>query len=401
MRNYVILKTFCKKIYWVGSGNFWYEEGVIRDDNSIFYKIFNHSLFLTYGFMTLLEILAALIGDFPEDEKSDSITFAVSHTIVMIKIFSVISNKKLVKKLIRDLIKVCELYEDNSLMVEKYRIMKINFVAYVFTVYGCTACFVFEGLRKMSVGSHFVTIVTYYPSYRDDSLLAVITRITTTFVLLIMMLTMIVSVDCFALANLIIFKYKFITLRGYFEKLREDFDKLLEMGNPRRAAKQLTQGLIAGIVMHKELIRISKEIDKAFGTILALQLFQSSGSAVSLLLQIALSDQLTLVAQMKILFFIFALFFLLGLFLCNAGDITYQASLLSDSIFYCGWHSCPSQYPNKARRNLGLLVLQACAQSQRPIVMKAFKMLELTYATFLLVVRGTYSVFALIYAQNQ
>ncbi|XP_069360160.1 uncharacterized protein [Maniola hyperantus] len=339
MRNYVILKTFCKKIYWVGSGNFWYEEGVIRDDNSIFYKIFNHSLFLTYGFMTLLEILAALIGDFPEDEKSDSITFAVSHTIVMIKIFSVISNKKLVKKLIRDLIKVCELYEDNSLMVEKYRIMKINFVAYVFTVYGCTACFVFEGLRKMSV--------------------------------------------------------------GYFEKLREDFDKLLEMGNPRRAAKQLTQGLIAGIVMHKELIRISKEIDKAFGTILALQLFQSSGSAVSLLLQIALSDQLTLVAQMKILFFIFALFFLLGLFLCNAGDITYQASLLSDSIFYCGWHSCPSQYPNKARRNLGLLVLQACAQSQRPIVMKAFKMLELTYATFLLVVRGTYSVFALIYAQNQ
>lgn len=85
---------------------------------------------------------------------------------------------------------------------------------------------------------------------------------------------------------------------------------------------------------------------------MALQLCQSSGGAVSLLLGIAvrfffnfitaprqnffylrkivknfnfqLSDQLTLVAIMKIIFFVVALFFLLGLFLCNAGEITYQ-----------------------------------------------------------------------------
>lgn len=60
-----------------------------------------------------------------------------------------------------------------------------------------------------------------------------------------------------------------------------------------------------------------------------------------------------------------------------------QASLLSNSIFYCGWHLCPSQFTQ--RRNLGRLVLQACAQAQRPLIMKAFKMLELTYGTFLLV----------------
>ncbi|CAH2230137.1 jg12487 [Pararge aegeria aegeria] len=315
--------------------------------------------------------------------------------------FSVISKKKLVKKLIRDLIKVCELYEEDSLMVDKYRIMKINVVAYIITVYGSAACFIFEGIRKTYDGSHFVTVVTYYPSFENDSLLAIITRITTTIVLLIMLLTMIINVDCFALANLIIFKYKFITLRDYFEKLRDDFDKLFESGNYGLAAEKLAQGLKEGIVMHKELIRISKEIDKAFGTVLALQVCQSSGSAVSLLLQIALSDDLTFVARMKLYFFVVALFFLLGLFLCNAGDITYQASLLSDSIFYCGWNLCPSQYPQRTRQNIGKLVLQACAQSQRPIVMKAFKMLELTYGTFLLVVRSTYSVFALFYAQDQ
>ncbi|XP_023941591.1 uncharacterized protein LOC112048335 [Bicyclus anynana] len=397
MKNYLILKKFCEKIYLVGSGNFWYEKGVIGDDSNVLYKLYTYGVFIIYGFMTLLEILAALIGDFPEDEKRDSITFAVSHTVVMIKMFSVISKKKLVKNLIRDLIKVCELHEEDSLMVEKYKIMKINVIAYIITVYGSAACFIFEGLRKMLDGSHFVTVVTYYPSYGDDSLAAAVARISTTIVLLLMLLTMIINVDGFAIANLIIFKYKFITLRDYFEKLRQDFDKLLEIGNQRLAAEKLTQGLIEGIIMHKELIRIYKEIDKAFGTVLAFQLCQSSGSAVSLLLQIALSDELTFVARMKILFFVLALFFLLGVFLCNAGDITYQASLLSDSIFYCGWNLC--NYSSGGRQ-IGKLVLQAIAQAQRPIVMKAFKMLQLTYGTFLLVVRGTYSVFALFYAQH-
>nr|AQQ73501.1 olfactory receptor 21 [Heliconius melpomene rosina] len=397
MKDYLILKKICKKIFLVGSGNFWYEESEIGNDDVILYKIFNYILFLVYALMTLLEIMAALIGDFPEDEKSDSVTFAVSHTIVMIKIFSVIWNKELVKKLIQDLISVCEIHEEEYLMKEKYNIMKINVIAYFITVYGSAACFVFEGLRKMLTGSHFVTAVTYYPSYDDNSLLATITRIFMTMALFMMMLTMIVSVDCFAVVILIMYKYKFITLKNYFQNLRLEFEAFDIQENC--SGEKLLKGLIDGIIMHEKLLRISKDIDKAFGTVMALQLCQSSGSAVSLLLQIALSDQLTPVTAMKILFFVIALFFLLGLFLCNAGEITYQASLLSDSIFYCGWHLCPSQFPQ--RRNLGRLVLQACAQAQRPLVMKAFKMLELTYGTFLLVIRGTYSVFALFYAQNQ
>lgn len=64
------------------------------------------------------------------------------------------------------------------------------------------------------------------------------TRVSTTIVLIVMMISMIVTVDGFALVNLIIFKYKFITLRNYFEKLRTDFDKLLETGYQRIAAEK-------------------------------------------------------------------------------------------------------------------------------------------------------------------
>ncbi|CAK1542129.1 unnamed protein product [Leptosia nina] len=180
-------------------------------------------------------------------------------------------------------------------------------------------------------------------------------------ILFLMMLSMIITVDAFTMVTLIIFKYKFVTLKNYFEDLKEDVERICAIGNSEMAAEKLAIGLLEGVVMHKELLRLSKEIDKAFGTVMACQLCQSSGSAVSLLLQIA-------------------------------------ASLLSDSIFYCGWHMCPTR---SRGRNLRKIVSIACVQAQRPLVMKAFKMLKLTYATFLQVIRGTYSVFALFYAQNK
>ncbi|CAG4935141.1 unnamed protein product [Colias eurytheme] len=297
------------------------------------------------------------------------------------------------------MIRVCELHEKDSLMAEKYRIMKINIIAYTGTVYGSAACFVFEGLRKVYEGSHFVTIVTYYPTFTDNSVMANITRILTTITLFVMLMSMIITVDGFTMANLIMYKYKFITLRHYFEDLRDEVERICEMGNSEMAAEKLRNGLIEGIIMHKELLRLGKEIVKAFGNVMACQLCQSSGSAVSLLLQIAVSEDLTFVASLKIIFFVAALFLLLGLFLCNAGEITYQASLLSDSIFYCGWHLFPAHLPRGA--HLRKIVSIACVQAQRPPIMKAFKMLELTYATFLLVVRGTYSVFALFYAHQE
>lgn len=158
MKNYDILKTYCQRIFLVGSGNFWYKENEIGDDRSLFYRAYNILLFFTYGFMTILEIMAALTGGYPEDEKRDSVTFAVSHTIVMIKIFSVIGNKSLIKTLNHKMVTVCESYEESALMAQKYKIMKINVVAYFVTVYGSAFFFVFEGLRKMFTGEIIIIL---------------------------------------------------------------------------------------------------------------------------------------------------------------------------------------------------------------------------------------------------
>nr|QEE82754.1 odorant receptor 36 [Conogethes pinicolalis] len=380
MRNYVILRTFYEKIFLFGSGNFWYEENEIGDDSTRYYKAYKATLFTLYGLMTALEVMGAIFGDFPEDEKQDCIALAVAHTIVMLKIFSIDANTKLIRTMNRNMVEICEPYEQQKLMEEKFRMVKVNLAAYFTTVWGSTFCFVLEGFRKLYQDSHFVTAVTYYPSYNDNTIGATMFRLFITVVLLAMMVTMTVCVDCIIVVYLILLKYKFIALRHYFENLAEEFSKM-NQANPRLAAERLTDGFVEGVKMHIDLLRMAEDIDQAFGTVMALQLCLSSGSAVSLLLQFAVNDNLTFVAGMKILLFILAIFILLGLFLCNAGEITYQASLLTDAIFYCGWHACAPQTP--PQRDIRRLVVLPCAQSQRPLIMKAFNMFELSYGTFL------------------
>lgn len=109
---------------------------------------------------------------------------------------------------------------------------------------------------KFSVaGSHFITVVTYWPFFEDDSLTAVLFRFFTTWVLCVLMVTMI-AIDSFVMVTLIMYKYKFITLRIYLENLRVDFDKNNYAGNEENAANELQSGLIQGIVMHRDLLRL-------------------------------------------------------------------------------------------------------------------------------------------------
>lgn len=60
--------------------------------------------------------------------------------------------------------------------------------------------------------------------------------------------------------------------------------------------------------------------------------------------------------------------------------VNVQASLLSHAVFYCGWHLCE---PDRlAHRDVRRLVLIACAQAQKPLVLKAFGIQDLSYSTF-------------------
>ena len=70
-----------------------------------------------------------------------------------------------------------------------------------------------------------------------------------------MMISMILSVDAFTMIYLIMYKYKFMTLKQYFENLREEFFALNKRGEYDMATEKMASGLVEGIKMHNTLIR--------------------------------------------------------------------------------------------------------------------------------------------------
>lgn len=149
MKDYLVLRRACEKIYYAGGGDFWFEEGAIGNDNHILYKAYTLSIFSMCIVMTVLEILAVFAGDFPDDEHSDAVTFALSHTMVLAKMSSVVARKRVVRALCRDAVRVCAAHEDPQLMATKARIIRMNVAAYFACVYGSCVFYIFEGLRKL------------------------------------------------------------------------------------------------------------------------------------------------------------------------------------------------------------------------------------------------------------
>ncbi|XP_053611529.1 odorant receptor 49a-like isoform X2 [Plodia interpunctella] len=250
---------------------------------------------------------------------------------------------------------------------------------------------------SVSARAPFYTVVTYLPYYEDDSTGASFFRVFFYATWLYMMLPM-MSADCLPIAHLIMLAYKFITLRHHYDRIRAEFDNDILVLNKKVAIEKLKAGFLEGILMHQKLMYLADEIHRVFGIIMSLQVCESSAVAVLLLLRLALSSHLDLTNAFMTYTFVCSLFILLALNLWNAGEITYQASLLSSSMFYSGWHLCEPENP---RRDIRQLVLISCAQAQKPLILKAFGIQELSYETFVSVARMTYSIFAVFYQRGE
>ncbi|XP_047996256.1 uncharacterized protein LOC125234112 [Leguminivora glycinivorella] len=393
LRTKFLLKDCCRFVYYAGCGNYWYED---INHETIPFKLYRFISFSIYTVMIFLENVAAAFGSFPSVEKNSAVMFAAIHNIVLTKMYLFLYHKVSIRKLNFEMGALGENLEEDDVMKKQYWKVKYGILFYVVTVYLSLGAYGVESTRKSIVeGAPFYTVVTYWPAYEDLTTIAAIARIFFYITWLYMMLPM-MSADCAPIAHLICIAYKFQTLRRHFEKIREEFDGDLVMGR-EGAEERLWSGCLEGIKIHQKLMYLADEINRIFGIIMSLQVCESSAVAVLLLLRLALSPDMDLTNAFMTYTFVGSLFFLLALNLWNAGEITYQASLLSPAVFYCGWHMCATGRP---RRDIERLVLIACAQAQKPLVLKAFGIQDLSYSTFVSVARMTYSVFAVFYQRG-
>ncbi|VVC95243.1 unnamed protein product [Leptidea sinapis] len=335
-----LLRSFCKFVFYSGAGNFYYDETY---NESIAYRLYTIASYSVYVTMILLENIAAIFGNFPEVEKNSAVMFAAIHNIVLAKMFLLQYHKRSIKKLNFEIVAIMENINNERVMKAQYTRVKYGISFYAVSVYLALGAYGIESLRKViSEGAPFYTVVTYLPQYDDTSTTADIVRSFFYFTWLYMMLPM-MSTDCMPIIHLILLAHKFKTLCLYFEGLRTNLDKQIILVGRNNAEDMLRRSFIEGIIMHQKLIFLAQEIHRLFGIIMSLQVCESSAVAVLLLLRLA-------------------------------------ASLLSNAMFYCGWHLHDAR--KDTNNDIRKLVLIGCAQAQKPLILKAFGVQDLSYATF-------------------
>ncbi|XP_063539787.1 uncharacterized protein LOC134748886 [Cydia strobilella] len=376
LRTKFLLKYYCKFVYYAGCGNYWYED---INHETIPFKLYRFISFSFYTVMIFLENAAAVFGSFPSVEKNSAVMFSATQNIVLAKFYLFFYHKVSIRKLNYEMGAVGENLEEDNVMKKQYWKVKYGILFYVVTAYLSLGTYGLESARKSIVeGAPFYTVVTYWPAYEDSTMTADIFRVFFYITWLYMMLPM-MSVDCMPITHLICISYKFVTLRRHFERIREEFDGDLVTMRKEEAEDKLWIGCLEGIKMHQKLMYLVDEIKRIFGLIMSLQVCESSATGVFLLLRLALSPHMDLTNAFMTVTFVGTMFYLLALNLWNAGEVTYQASLLSPAVFYCGWHMCAVGRP---RRDIRRLVLIACAQAQKPLIFKAFGIQDLSYSTF-------------------
>ncbi|XP_048484714.1 uncharacterized protein LOC105381756 [Plutella xylostella] len=389
MNSRSLLRDYCKYAYYTGIGDYWFEP---LYPETAWYRVCFYLSFTIYLSLILFENLAAWFGEFPDVEKNSSVMFAVIHSIVLTKMFLVVFRKEAVKQINIEMANVGSDLEEAALMRRQYSKVRSGILCYMLSVYASLGTYAAESARRSIVeGTPFYTVVTYYPKYEDTSTTADVFRVLFYIIWVVMMMPMIFA-DCFPITHVIILSFKFITLRRHFERVREVFDEDLLMKRSD-AVERMGDGFLQGILMHQKLIRLTDDIHRIFGIIMSLQVCESSAVAVLLLLRLAQSPRMEVFNAFMTYTFVASLFFLLGLNLWNAGEMTHQASLLSTAMFQSGWHLAPGPAARAARR----LALVACAQAQKPLVLKAFGIQDLSYGTFVSVAKATYSVVAVFY----
>lgn len=151
MKCYILFKKYCKILFYIGSGNYWYNED-IGNDNNILYIIYTGVVSLIIMSLITSEFMTVFLGEFPEDIQRDVLAHAWSHLMVVMKIFPLLLRKRKIKSLIKELVDICEPHETETIMLKQYHVLKKNVIIYFVIVFGTFFLFIIEGLNKFYHG---------------------------------------------------------------------------------------------------------------------------------------------------------------------------------------------------------------------------------------------------------
>ncbi|XP_045532743.1 uncharacterized protein LOC123720246 [Pieris brassicae] len=323
-----------------------------------------------------------------EKQTTDRTLFTLSHTILLLYCFVFEYYKEDIKILYK--VAVSLKTHHNDLAIEKKMIRKAKIYLASFGSilgYALTSYAIDGTMQVLKANGTFTPVITAWPGVTERGFWPDVFRIIAYFGLWMFMLK-VYAVHVFVFSIAVILSHQYTNLQSYFYSLDDIFKKTCSV---EEKIKEYEKSLKLGLWMHAETLWCVEECQRintwvfngqtTFSfTIICLELLQMANSTSVMNALSNVSSGLAVLLSN-------------GFFMCNAGDITAEAASLPSAIFASGWHHCSGSSSARIRK----LITLALAQSQKPVVIRSFYVIEFSYETFVSLLKASYSLFSILY----
>ncbi|XP_047505946.1 uncharacterized protein LOC125050263 [Pieris napi] len=348
------IKLICNFIYRLGLADCWYEKREIR------YPILNKAFSLIVNIFWVIFTVNVLAANYRTDltlkESNDVLLFSYGLPAISLKVIILYAKKEEIKVFFKKLL------EGEVTQHSNKRAIRAAIVVYV--VVCCDIPVRVE--------------VLYYPKTSDTGLLVNFIRFLAIvhfwYIICIMN-----STDYLCLCTLVFIKYKFIRVRMFFESL----------GKKSKSSKEFEKEFLDGVMLLKHALWCARNVQNTIGSIYSVQIVESITLLVVLLLKAVYAGSDMALLLVCVGSYI-SIVILTGVYMTYSANITYEALQVPTAIFHCGWEKV------RIRPGLRKLIVVTLQQSQKPLYMTAFGVINLSYENFLVVLRLSYSFFVVM-----
>ncbi|CAK1598429.1 unnamed protein product [Parnassius mnemosyne] len=326
-----------------------------------------------------------------EKQKYDRIIFTTSHPILYVIWATVAHYEDKVKGVTFHLcVSLKEMYNDLKVERQMLKKAKLFSIANVFSCVMTLVFYAFNGVTQViRSGVSFTTVITAWPELNNTSMAANIVR-ALSFVIWLVLVCRTCAAFVIAISTTICLSHQYKQLQSYFYSIEENFST--EHLDQVEKERKYEESLKHGIKMHSETLLCTQVVQEIFGPVYSGQITLNIIALIILMMQMMDSEQ-TLFNALGMVSMASAVLSTTGILMCSAGDITIEAALLPVAMYSSGWQNCRGKSNKRVRK----LLLLAMTQGQRPVVLKAFNLIELSYQSFLSIVKSSYSVFSVFY----
>lgn len=154
-----ILKNLCRNIYLIGVGDFWYEQTKMPKWRQVLYCIY---CFITasMNFLFILnESLEVVFSTYPEAMHRDAISYSLAHINIYYKMHLFKRAKPQIKGMLKELIKVCDGYEDLEILKIQHKKTRLALILQFLVIYFALVMYILEALRRMFVEGNNLNVI--------------------------------------------------------------------------------------------------------------------------------------------------------------------------------------------------------------------------------------------------